>query len=101
MIGILTDRAQRDTRAPLNLTPERLFFQSSRCARLENREPLYTQLRQGDFVNETARKTTKNRRLVFGIQAPMVGEVTKQMKELVAAGRSGHLKALHFIFATC
>ena len=89
IIGTLTDRAQRDTRTPLNLTPERLFFQSSRCARLENREPLYTMLRQGDFVNEAARKNGKNRKLIFGIQSPMIGEVTKQMKALVAEGHWG------------
>ena len=86
VIGILSDRAKRDVKSVLGLSPERLFYQAATCARLDTREPPYIALAQGDFVNETARKFNRNRKLVFGQQAPMTSKVTKEMKQLVAQG---------------
>ena len=85
ILGDLGDRATRDSKTSLNISPERLFMQASLSKRLA-RGPEYLRLHQGDYGNERARKFSRQRKLVFGFQAPMKSAVTKSMKTLVARG---------------
>ena len=88
LLGDLGDRASRDSKVAFNVTPERLFMQSTLSSRLQQREPEYLKLLPGDYVNEAGRKHSRQRKLIFGEQAPMRSKVTQDMKALVSRG--GH-----------
>ena len=84
LIGETSDHASKDAKKGSGSQPERVFYYNSISSRLQSVP--YLSLLPGEFVNETARKHSLNRELVFGEHARVTSSLATKAKETCKTG---------------
>ena len=87
VIGETADHVSRDSKKNSGSQPERTFYYNTISGRLKSIP--YLRLGSGEFVADSARKSSLNRELVFGERAMPKAEIALKMKASCQEGPDG------------